>query len=389
MNGDSNSGNNKNPGGGLLDGIIGGDKNEDDYAEPIDPDRDRVINMIGGVSDSFVGAVSSEGYASVDELANDYCQKELCGSDEWWVVMQSYESLGKLSKREIAEIEIPDEVLSGAKYVEKHKINYTIESLHYLHPTKDVTADLYVIAYDGYFEYFVPKSENGENISKSYVDSVFPLDDYDNFTLITTVSKSTTMDYNDTYISTETTLSAEIKYTLDQIYVSVDVTQRSGELSNQTKNYFYIENISADSPDCYASVDGEEWTSCSLDYLGVNSISELYPFGEREIDFTYFIKTSYGFALDEERGLTYYRDVIDRTLDAFFISGVVDWGNAKSDILAEYYVKGGCVKGKRVEASIDVMLNGEHSIGRAELTNCETTLCTNFGTTIIERPNID
>ena len=153
-----------------------------------------IIDAIGGVSETFTGTLSSESYDSAQEAAQAYVVKEMATNDD--VVIEDVKTTS-LSNDEIKDAGIPDEFLSGADSVEKVEISYLVtrnETMSLSTASVDGTAKkdtlnkektvvVYVIKYGTDWKYFTPLPETNTTLSKSYYDSVFNPENFENCTM--------------------------------------------------------------------------------------------------------------------------------------------------------------------------------------------------------------
>ena len=113
---------------------------------------------------------------------------------------------------------------------------------------------------------------------------------------------------------------------------------------------------------------------------GFKSLSELTPFYDQYLDDTYFTKADFGFVLNEENATTYLTKALEGADIGFAFT------NDDVNMYAEYYVSDGVLSGMRVDAMIDFSVSqyGQSVSVYEEVTG--TTTCTNYGTTVIEKP---
>ena len=121
--------------------------------------------------------------------------------------------------------------------------------------------------------------------------------------------------------------------------------------------------------------------------VGFASLEELVPFHDQYLDYTYFTKTSYGFALNQENSRRYFMQALGAALEGRGID--LNTSDAQLDMFAEYYVADGVLSGMRLSADFEWTIAEDGIVGTIKET-AETMLkCTNYGTTVIERPNVD
>lgn len=194
---------------------------------------------------------------------------------------------------------------------------------------------VYLIKYGEEWKYFTPKVEVGNQITKSYYDSIFNAEKYKNCTMESVL----TMDFKSAMalpIDDETTLNIQYsfsitvtqvaKYTANNVYFSVksDLKQdissdndalieaqwkESGaegswkdaimqQIENPLKpfmqnNDYYIDFLENDTADFYLkTADDQEWKKAEVISVNDAKLTDLYPFANQyAIDYTFFSKT--------------------------------------------------------------------------------------------------
>jgi hypothetical protein len=63
--------------------------------------------------------------------------------------------------------------------------------------------------------------------------------------------------------------------------------------------------------------------------------------------------------------------------------------DAKLDMFAEYYVSDGVLSGMRLNADVDWDVAADGIFGNIKVSATTMLKCTDYGTTVIERPNVD
>ena len=136
-------------------------------------------------------------------------------------------------------------------------------------------------------------------------------------------------------------------------------------------------------------MDDGEWNSAYLQQIGYSDLEELTPFYDQYLDYTYFTKTNYGFALADDNARKYFSDALSQAFGAAGVGGYVNDDDMELDMYAEYYVCDGVLSGMRVNASVDLTLSVYGQTATLEESIVSTVKCTDYGTTVIERPNVD
>ena len=380
---------------------FGGGDDDGNDASGGDPERSDFIDGLGGVSETFEGAVSEKTYTTSKKAAEAYIANEVVGESDAEII--STTEKGELSKLEIARLGIPDELKKGMKSVTEIEVEYEIEEetaglgriqtvassdKGTLNKTKKIT--VYIIKFDDGWRYFSPLPVTGETVNKSYFESVFNAESYKNCTLESKTSMEATVEqvYNGkttAYSMTATgwqTCKFDDGKILFEYEAETVVTEGSRSETMQDYKAAYIEEVDGEIL-CYVKTSKTgDWYEADLKTIGFSKLEELAPFADQYLDYTYFTKTDYGFELNEENAEKYIAQALDLSeLSAYMGSAGMD-----IDMYAEYYVAGGVLSGMRMDLdmSMEVSQSGV-SVSMAEEATCITT-CTDYGTTVVEKP---
>ena len=372
----------------------GGDKPVTDQGDP------DFINSLGGVSDTFAGAISEYTYSSVEDAARAYVENELASDSN--VTSVTTASVQQFSPNNV-DIAIPAEFLNNADSVEKLSVTYCLESASTysamstsIEGAAEYVIYLYLIQYGPDYRYFTPMPITGETINKAYYDSVFNSDRYANCTLHSKLEESAVADivsYGEKMTMTmNLTVEQTIMYEENKIYLyqkmdSVVQMTYAGETETDESSqeiYAYIEEDKYGYPVCYTK-DNETgaWEQVSLSSVGFSSIEELRPFYEDYLDHSYFSKTNYGFALEDENAKQYFMQAFDQL--AGNVSGV-DFGSDGVEMTARYYIQEGALTGVQSDAAIDASVELDDESADMHIVVHSVTTCYDYGTTQI---NID
>ena len=337
--------------------------------------RDEFIAELGGVSETYVGSVSEESYETAKDAANAYVSNEVAGDSN--VTNVSADSKGQLSSSEIDELNLPADLKTGLTSIEKFEVSYTLSDSAVASMASSsknaVTITVYVIRYGKEYKYYNPCPVNGETITKSYYESVFNYDKYDNCTFVKKSVAEVTM-LNQKY---EMLVTQTIKRDGDKIYFEQSITgdaELTSQFGSQTYMAAYIEKDEDGNSKTYVKTSaGATWGQGSL--YGVNAES-LVPFYDQYLDYTYFSKTNFGFALKGDNALQFYTETISAQGAGQYLD------DAELDLYAEYYVAEGVLSGMRMEYSAKINVSGvtQTTVGENTMT------CTNYGTTVVEKP---
>ena len=109
------------------------------------------ISTLGGVSETYRGAVSDESYVSAKAAATAFVQQEVVGNQSANVL--STKSDGELSQTQINDL-IPAELRNGVESVEKMQVQYTTGTTSYTSTGSETkTVIVYVIKYPTDWKY--------------------------------------------------------------------------------------------------------------------------------------------------------------------------------------------------------------------------------------------
>lgn len=352
------------------------------------------INEIGGVSETYVGAVSETSYATAQEAATAYVAEEIVGSADATVI--NAESKGELTSEQVTALQLPADIQEGMQSVEKLEVEYSVAENSYmdtLNTNKTVT--VYVIKYANDFKYYSPMPVTGETITKSYYDSVFDYEKYKNCTYTWESIVSYDMSVPG-YGSMEMELKMNqlIKYADGKVYLEQTMSVEGDELITEEVDfmndslYVYLETI--EDPEtgveeivCYVKTDvnGTEWNPTNLSTIGFYDLDELTPFYDQYLDYTYFTKTNYGFEISGERMEAYLEETFEMANMLEQFQNMLD-----IDMLVKYYVSGGTLSGMRQDATINAKISEGGMTLKMEATAYAIGTVTNYGTTVVEKP---
>jgi len=349
------------------------DQNEDKGAEG----RDEFIDSLGGVSDTYEGAVSEESYDSANEAATAYVNNEVAGNSN--VEDVEAVSKGELSANAIKELKLPEELQEGITSVEKFEVSYSLseeEALSLAASSKSsYKIYVYVIRYGKEYKYYTPCPVNGETITKSYYDSVFNTEKYDNCTF----TKTSVVEVKAGTQKLSATIAQTIKRDGNKILFEQtvtgdpDLTVQLGATQPYLAAYMEIDENGRSTTHVKMSESGP-WQEGYLQ--GVNAES-VVPFQDQYLDYTYFSKTDFGFALKGDNALRFYEETIAAQGQSQYLD------DAKLDLYAEYYVADGTLSGMRMEYSATIKVSAFVS---STTVGENTMTCTDYGTTVVEKP---
>lgn len=352
-------------------------------------EQNAFISSIGGVSETFEGGVSQQSYSTAELAAQAYVSEEVVGEKNAEIC--SATSTGTLSKKEVQALSLPADIRDEADSVETYDITYRTygdATSNDKTTYEESTIKVYIIKLGTDWKYYTPRPVNGQTIQKSYYDSVFDTKKYENCTFVNTMSiavnVSGNMDGETVNETTSVDIDQTIKYDNGRIYIEQKYAVVSGGTTITQTVYAYLETLD-DNITCYfrQSTD-EDWVISDLTAIGFNTLEDLQPFHDQYLDYTYFTKTDYGFELGKENAASYFQQALSDAIGQMGVS--LDLSNTDIDMFAEYYVSQGALSGLRM--SCDVAMNMDIlgvNASISESIQAQTT-CTNYGTTVVERP---
>lgn len=359
-----------------------------------DTNDDPFIKELNGVSETFKGAVSTETFSTSQEAAEAFVYDEIAGYNS--VEIKETKSNKELSKKEIKKLNIPSEILEGYDTVEEIEITYLInddELTNLSQSTKQIDEKLnkekkvkvYVIKYGVDWKYFSPMPVTGDTINKSYYDSVFNNEKYQNCTLETTSSVDMTISTQGESYQIQSSITQLIKHSSDKVYLEQTIDATMNGENSKLAMYAYMETKD-NALKCYVKMgDDGEWMEADLTTVGFTSLEELTPFYDQYLDYTYFTKTDYGFALADVNAKTYFMDTLMAALQEY-ISYNINQDDITLDMCVEYYVSGGVLSGMKENADVEIVISfmGVNTNLKEKVTS--ETKCTNYGTTQVDKP---
>ncbi len=355
--------------------------------------HEEFIEELGGVSDTYKGEVSDNVYTSTEDAANAYLREQVLGYNGYNNMTMSDGE--RLSLTEIASLNLSGEDAAGIISVEAYDVLVSgvdsmkagngaqFSNLATLNDEKIVK--VYIIKYLSGYKYYAPCPVTGNTITKSYYDSVFNSERYQNctYTMTSTVDEEIAvfgfLKFNIAVVTTQT-----IKYDDNGIYIEekteVSPKMFSDLMDMDSEIYAYITENEYGDIECYVSEDGDNYNRGDLYQIGFGSIKELTPFYDQYLDYTYFTKTDFGFEISEENAKQY----VDESFSDLSAEGFED---SSIELLAKYYVCDGTLTGMRTEVFLDAAVSLEGAEGMEVKAHAVTEIkITDYGTTEVELP---
>lgn len=352
-----------------------------------DPEASAFIDEIGGCSETYKGSVSEKSYDKAEDAVSDYVASEIVAAESECKITET-KLEKKLSQKEITQLGISDEMMNGADKVEKYNVAYEstekdedsnlmmIDSDSKFATAKIVSGKtvVYIITYKDFFKYFSPVVEDGNTLTKSYYDSIFNSEKYNNCTFEQTMEMTVEGSGQGETLSYSYKMTSLIKFDNGKIYME---SKTEGDFPGMpaSDSKTYIEDNGNGGLNCYVYQNGE-WLPGSISSAGIHSIDDLAPFKNQYLDHSYFSKTDFGCALEKKNFEKYMKAAL-KILD---LGSFTD--NMNIDGYVNYYVSGGVLSGLRSDVNVNFSMSG------ATITEkiTSTAKCTNYGTTVVESP---
>lgn len=351
-------------------------------------EQNAFIEEIGGCSETYVGALSEGTYETGDEAAGAYVLEEVASSFN--CIVESVVSEGEASDEDIQQVGIPDELLDGAKTVEKYTVTYSedvqlsnsnrngqrVVNCAETDRRENATVLVYVIGGEDWFKYFAPVVETGETVTSSYYNSIFHSEQFNNCTVVSTTTAEIKVKVLLFTVTTHMTATSTCKYADNCVYIEQKIEYDTDQIEgSETKIYAEL-NDDGSVERCYVYEYGEWMTGYWVDE------GALKPFGDQFLHYSYFTKTDYGCTLEKEN-LTAY---ISRSLKNMDIAS----DDLEVDGSVNYYVTEGRLNGIYSKMVVDMTVDTSEASAfqSSKITeNITTTVkCIDYGKTVIENP---
>ena len=353
------------------------------------------IEEIGGVSETYQGAISSNSYSSKEEAAEAFVTEEIAGDSNVNIVntTSQQEYYGPAAVQNvITQQNLPIEDASDIESIEKMQVEYTVDSASaYASPmamasnsNKKVT--VYVIKYTTHWEYYSPAPTTGSTITKSYYDSVFNSDAWENCTY--DMDMNMNMDVKASgqgqsmTMKMTMTMSQFAQYSEDKVYIEQEYSYTvSGMGENETESEYialYMEEVEGETV-CYVKMDKN--ASWELGYTyNFSNIDEFRPFATGYLDYTYFTKTDYGFELSGDNAMQFLSETAGGELEAILSQGL------NIDMFCKYYVANGVLSGMREDATMSMNVSESGVSGSIKAVIGAEASVKNYGNTVVQKP---
>lgn len=332
-----------------------------------------------GEGEAFGGQISEKTFETQNAAVEAFLKDEIEGLSTQ-AELVGYQKEADLTADEIGKLPLGD----GANPVDRaergtvsYKVQAVANTAGLAAETDDVKMHaLYLLETEGKFRYFVPPTEIGQPITKSYYNSLFAPEKYANCTL--------EMNIDQNFISSGQKASSKIV-----IKAAGDVAELNGNGSVEGSGYFAIKNGTL--YQCEARADGSWEPAENSDFSGLgngpveamgdlmgNMISHAALQG---IDFSYFERTKNGLSIGKNKYVLAAAKLMN--IPADFLSSFT---NAVKNLQYDCVVQNDRIKEITVNANIDTtgLFPGAGSIVMELNTHYRLK---DFGTTKVSLPD--
>ncbi len=337
-------------------------------------------SSLPAASETFTGAVSEQSYESQDSAAQAFVSAEING-ESTSATFVSYSKTADLTADEISALNVSETVTSGEQGYVSYSTSTASTAAAGLTSgsSSENTQKLYILKVDNEYKYYTPALSSGENLTKSYLESVLDADNYRNYTL------KNKIDYSLSYSgSTNQNVKASgtmtLKITENGAIGSFPFKMTiEGMTVSATGNYYYVKvnggyyiyatatfmGITETALDFFATDEEYEY----LTNIGANTSG--YGVDMTDTDHTYFVKTDTGFSVREDK--------MTALLNALFSDMMSGSGvNVNINKFAlDFYVSSGLIYQIKQNFAFNMTSYGE----TATLSMNNTMTLTNIGTT--------
>ncbi len=328
----------------------------------------------------FNGALSEDAYVSASDAAKGFLEKEVAG-EVTDAVFVAYEKKGDLTENEIADLDLTADEKAAVEHAERGEIEYAereaegVRTAAFAHRKVKV----YVIYINSAYRYYSPALENGDVLTKAYYDAVFDRSKYVNFTLDSvSVSSATYKQMGIKLTLSSYTNRQVIKYDGKYAYSVVTDTSKTLTVTETTeKEWFYVFDGDAYGRiiGLYEKTDGGEWISVLFSSVNVGDMG-VVPSN----DYSYFVKTTSGFKVNEEKYSMFMNDVLDMLSDSLDTEKPV----SSLRVNCEFFVRDGKLSRQVLNGTFKLTDEGANADGKIKVTQTYR----DFGMTAFDVPDV-
>lgn len=335
---------------------------------------EKLFSTDGG--DSFKGYLSEKTFSTKEKTAEAFVYDELRG-DIFKPKFLSYDTVDEVDSANILSTEILEQIDEDIISVEKGEVRYS--DLSDGNSSIEKT-DINIVHTSGGYKYFVAPLKSGDRITQSYMRNVTDSSNYTNCTAITTFAIETSFIGNTTYVQT-------IKFADNVAYIGQQIMglnaetyiieKEDGRLKVYSKLIDSDEFLDLDKTMYDLSFKKGGTTRSITSFKSIREIADLlFSF---DFDASYFVKTSYGFKLPNDK----YLELCKSILNSMDSETEIEYAWEKYHIYAEaeFIFKDGNLSTQKVNVSAS---DGEDLI----YVNAECNY-TKFGSTEISMPEFE
>ncbi len=326
----------------------------------------------GGSGDADLenGTLSAKGYASLTEAATACVTEEIAG-DTTAATYKSYTAERLLEDKEIEKLNITDEQRAKVTRAEEGKITYSVPDAD--GNAQEYTTDVILVNLGTEVSYYISEPEDGEWLTHSYFDKVNKAY-YDNFTAKLSANMSTSTGG----VTVTQTMEYELRYTGTELWLKMSIPSTvSPTAANQTIELF-AENDDGGIRTYTRINDGQFTTDTTASYSSLEELLEESMASSdsmAQLDHSYFVKTSFGFSLDDQK----FTEFIDKMFFSMQLGADIDIGEISFDC----YVTDGIVTSSSCKCEISAAAEGQ----TASVSMDMQMNITDIGSTTIEMPD--
>ena len=333
-------------------------------------------------SETFIGVISAASYDSKEETVRGFLETELCGASAQPVYV-GYEKISDLTSEEINELALDEQTKAEVVSAERVSVRYATER-------DEKRVSTCVLEMNGRYRYYVSLSLDGEALTNSYFDSVFDGAKYLNCTANTVVN----MRVNNKQTASDVSYRQVIQFDDDIAYFDQELPGMDYDMyftEEENSIDIYIEHPDKRDGKLYSLARiNRELRSQNLEYrvyltngneqVWLDTMTTMQDITDfmfmMELDASYFVKTSYGFSMPEEK----YKEVCRLMLgEREYQEMIQAWEEHYFNFSADYYVTEGRLSASKITLSM--------SDGNDVFALTVTVNYTDFGTTEVVLPD--
>lgn len=322
----------------------------------------------------YKGTLSTETYTSKDNAAQAFLAAEVDGNTTE-TTFRSYEKTADLSEEEIAELDLTEEELASVTGAEKGVVKYNEGTA-----SEGKAITIYILL-DGSsaYRYYVPELKSGDTVTKSYFDLATDVKNLSNCTITEvstsggtlTATQGSMKESRYVEVKVVTTLKVAGKYMYGKVATSNNVG-----MAGSTIEVFgvFVQDVTTETSHTWFNTNNSGWQTG-----GNIKFSDYFKVAE---DHTYFVKTTSGFKLSEDRFSDYMGTALAK------LEGMKQYGLIEDQVRASCYFNVFDGKLSKIQINVSCPIDGNSSGVR--ITGTVNATCTDtfsdYGTTVVTVP---